>query len=154
MIDDYIEKFYSKLASRSAMLKANNFSKAKEIAAWKEKVAAGWDNIQILSMDVPENLIHNPQVGEVNTINIVIDVKDINDKGIGIELVATKLGKNNVDTLYDVDELKLVKTEGTKLFFSIEYQLNMAGSFKYGFRMFPKNEDLPHRQDFCYVRWI
>jgi len=154
MIDDYIERFYSKLATRSAILKANNFSKAKEIAAWKEKVANGWDKIQVLSIDVPENLIHNPQVGEVNNINIVIDVKDINDNGIGIELVATKLGKNNVDTLYDVEELKLVKTEGTKLFFNLEYQLDMAGTFKYGFRMFPKNEDLPHRQDFCYVRWI
>jgi glycogen phosphorylase len=154
MIDDYIARFYSKLASRSALLKANKYSKAKEIAAWKEKVAAGWDKIQILSMDVPEKLIHNPQVGEINTINIVIDVHEIKDKGIGIELVATKLGKNNVDALYDVEELKLVKTEGTKLFFSIDYQLNMAGTFKYGFRMFPKNEDLPHRQDFCYVRWI
>jgi starch phosphorylase len=154
MIDDYIARFYSKLASRSALLIADNYSKAKEIAAWKEKVAAGWDKIQILSMDVPEKLIHNPQVGEINKINIVIDVHEINDKGIGIELVATKLGKNNVDTLYNVEELKLVKTDGTKLFFSIDYQLNMAGSFKYGFRMFPKNEDLPHRQDFCYVRWI
>jgi len=154
MIDDYIARFYTKLATRSELLKTNDYAKAKEITAWKEKVAAGWDRIQIVTMDVPDKLIHNPQVGEINTINIVIDVHEINDKGIGIELVATKLGKNNVDTLYNVEELKLVKTEGTKLFYSIDYQLNMAGSFKYGFRMFPKNEDLPHRQDFCYVRWI
>ena len=154
MIDDYIAKFYSKLSKRSALLKANKYAKAKEIAAWKEKIANGWDNIEVVTMDVPEKLIHNPQVGEVNNINIVIDVHEIDDKGIGIELVSTKLSKNNVDTLYEVQELKLVKTEGTKLIFNLEYQLNMAGTFKYGFRMFPKNEDLPHRQDFCYVRWI
>jgi len=154
MIDDYISRFYTKLSTRSAILKANKFAKAKEIAAWKEKIAKGWDNIEIALMDVPEKLTHNPEVGEVYTINIVIDVHEINDKGIGIELVSTKLGKNNVDILYDVQELKLVKTEGTKLFFNLEFQLNMAGTFKYGFRMFPKNEDLPHRQDFCYVRWI
>lgn len=154
MIDDYISKFYTKLATRSGLLKANNFAKAKEIAAWKEKIAEGWDRIQVLSVDIPDKLLHNPQVGEAYDINIVIDIDGINDKGIGIELVATKLGKNNVDTLYSVDELKIVKTEGTKMFFNIEYQLNRAGSFKYGFRMFPKNEDLPHRQDFCFVRWI
>ena len=154
MIDDYIARFYTKLASRSAILNANNYSKAKEIAAWKEKIAEGWDRINVLSLDVPEKLLHNPQVGEMYNINIVIDIDGLNDKGIGIELVATKLGKNNVDILYDVDELKLVKAEGSKMFFSIDYQLNKAGSFKYGFRMFPKNEDLPHRQDFCYVRWI
>jgi glycogen phosphorylase len=154
MIDDYIARFYTKLSARSAVLKANNFSKAKEIAAWKEKIAQGWDAIEILNIDMPDKMIHNPQVGEDYAINIVVDVKDIKDNGIGIELVATKLGKNNADTLYDVEEFKLIKTEGTKLFFNLTYQLNRAGSFKYGFRMFPKNEDLPHRQDFCFVRWI
>jgi len=154
MIDDYIAKFYTKLSTRSALLKANDFAKAKEIAAWKVKLAAGWDNIEVLTVDVPEKMIHNPEVGEINHINIVIDMKDVNEKGIGIELVATKIGKNNVDVLYSVEELKLMKTEGSKMYFNIEKQLNMAGTFKYGFRMFPKNEDLPHRQDFCYVRWI
>jgi starch phosphorylase len=154
MIDDYISRFYTKLATRSGLLKANKFAKAKEIAAWKEKIAKGWDNIEVVLLDVPDKLIHNPEVGEVNDINIVIDVHEINDKGIGVELVSTKLGKNNVDVLYDVQELKLIKTEGTRLFFNLAFQLNMAGTFKYGFRMFPKNEDLPHRQDFCYVRWI
>ena len=154
MIDDYIDRFYTKLASRSAILNAGGYSKAKEIAAWKEKIAEGWDRIQVLSVDVPEKLTHNPQAGDTYTINILIDIDGINDKGIGIELVATKLSKNNVDSLYNVEELKLVKTEGSKMHFSLDYQLNKAGSFKYGFRMFPKNEDLPHRQDFCYVRWI
>jgi starch phosphorylase len=154
MMDDYIARFYTKLASRSAFLKANDFAKAKEIVAWKEKIAIGWDRIQVVNMDVPEKLSHNPQVGEEYDINIVIDIDGINDKGIGIELVATKFGKNNVDMLYDVEELKLIKTEGAKMYFNLKYQLNMAGSFKFGFRMFPKNEDLPHRQDFCYVRWI
>ncbi len=154
MIDDYIERFYSKLASRSALLKTNNYSKAKEIAAWKEKIANGWDKIQVITMDIPEKLLHNPLAGEVYNINIVIDVDGIKDNGIGIELVATKSAKNNIDTLYDVEELKLVKSEGSKLYYNLEYQFNMAGSFKYGFRMFPKNEDLPHRQDLCFVRWI
>ena len=154
MIDDYIEKFYTKLASRSAVLKENNFSKAKEIAAWKEKMAAGWNNIEVVSVDMPEKLLHNTVVGEDYNINICLDVKDLNDKGIGVELVVTKYGKNNKDMLYDVEEFELVKTEGSKLFFQLDYQLNRAGSFKYGFRMYPKNEDLPHRQDFCFVRWI
>ena len=32
--------------------------------------------------------------------------------------------------------------------------METAGSFKVSYRMFPKNADLPHRQDFCYVRWF
>jgi glycogen phosphorylase len=154
MIDDYIAKFYTKLAARSIELKANNFSKAKEIAAWKEKIAEMWPKIEVVSVDVPEKLNLNPEVGEINSINILIDTHDHAEKGIGIELVATKLDNKNHDKLYSVEELTLVKAEGSKLYFNIEKQLNMSGTFKYGFRMFPKNADLPHRQDFCYVRWI
>ena len=154
MIDDYIEKFYTKLATRSALLKDNNYAKAKDIVAWKEKISQAWNDIQVVSVDIPEKLLINPQVGEDYNLNVVLDVNGLNEKGIGIELVVTKYGKNNKELLSDVEELKLVKTEGSKLFFNIDYQMNNAGTFKYSFRMFPKNEDLPHRQDFCFVRWI
>lgn len=154
MIDDYLNKFYFKLAKRSAMLKENNFAKAKEIAAWKENMASKWHEIEINQVNIPEKLIHDPHVGEDYKLEVVIDTKGLNDKGIGVELVVVRKDKNNKDLLHDVEELNLVHTEGSKLFFNIDYQMNLAGSFKYAFRMFPKNEDLPHRQDFCYVRWI
>lgn len=154
MIDDYLNKFYFKLAKRSAMLKENNFAKAKEIAAWKENMSSKWHEIEITEVNIPEKLIHDPHVGEDYPLEVVIDTKELNDKGIGIELVVVKKDKNNKDLLHDVEELNLVRTEGSKMYFSMDYQMNLAGSFKYAFRMFPKNEDLPHRQDFCYVRWI
>lgn len=154
MIDDYLNKFYFKLAKRSAMLKDNNFAKAREIVAWKENMASKWHEIEVTQVNIPDNLIHDPYVGEDYKLEVIIDTKGLNDKGIGIELVVVKKDKNNKDLLHDVEELNLVHTEGSKMYFSLEYQMNQAGSFKYAFRMFPKNEDLPHRQDFCYVRWI
>ena len=132
----------------------DGYEKAKEISAWKEKMAQSWDAIEVVSMDLPEKLIHNPQVGEDYNINVVIDMKQAVEKGIGIELLAIKTDTNNQQFIADIDELTLVKTEGTKLFFNINYQLDNAGAYKYGFRMFPKNDMLPHRQDFCYVRWM
>lgn len=154
MMDDYFDRFYNKLAKRSALLAANKFEKAKEISAWKEKVSFSWDNIEVVSMDLPDKLIHNPQVGEDYNISVVIDVKQAVEKGVGIELLAIKIDANNQQFIADIDELALVKTEGTKLYFNINYQLDNAGAYKYGFRMFPKNDLLPHRQDFGYVRWL
>ena len=52
------------------------------------------------------------------------------------------------------DLVKLVKSEGSHLFFENVYQLDYAGGMKFGLRMYPQNELLPHRMDFCYVRWI
>ncbi|MEG0253684.1 MAG: alpha-glucan family phosphorylase, partial [Muribaculaceae bacterium] len=50
MIDDYISRFYNKEAIRSKKLCANNFAKAKEMAAWKEEVAEKWDNVKVLDV--------------------------------------------------------------------------------------------------------
>ena len=40
-LDDYYSKFYNKEAARFKVLAADNYAKAKEIAAWKETVASG-----------------------------------------------------------------------------------------------------------------
>ena len=153
MIDDYIAKFYSKLAKRSAFLRENNFAKAREIAAWKENIALHWENLLVLTVETPENFIHNPQAGENYPLDVVLDVDGLKDNGISVELVVTNIGKDNALQLYDTKELQLVKQEDSKLFFHIDYKLKQAGSFKYAFRIFPKNENLPHRQDFCYIKW-
>jgi starch phosphorylase len=154
MLDDYIERFYSKLANRSKTIIANNYAKAKEIAAWKENVADKWNNIVVSEVNLPSELSMNPAVGNSYSADIVIDAKDIDKDSIGIELVITYLDKNNRTRVAEVKELNLVKVEGSKLFFNINYRLERGGTFKYSFRMFPKNPDLPHRQDFNYVQWI
>jgi len=154
MIDDYIFKFYLKLAQRVTNLSKNDFAKAKEIAAWKETIAAGWDAIEVESCQIPDKLLLAPEVAQDYELNVVLDTHNLNNKGIGVELVVTYTTENNETMLADVDELNLVKAENGKLYYNLNYKLTRAGSFKYSFRMFPKNEDLPHRQDFCFVRWF
>jgi starch phosphorylase len=154
MMDDYFEKFYNKLAKRHAMLEADNFKKAKEIAAWKEDIASKWDKIEVIDAGYSE-VVDQPNVGDTLGFQAVIDIKDIKDKnGIGVELVAIRTSLHNNDKLYGTKPLKLVKTEGSRLYFELPYQLNYAGSMKFAMRMYPQNELLPHRMDFAYVRWM
>lgn len=155
MMDDYFTKFYNKLAKRHALLVADNFKVAKDIAAWKENMAAHWDEIEVVNAYF--DALHKdgqPSVGETDKIAVEIDTKELNDKGIGVELVAIRTSLHNNDKLYEVEPLKLVKSEGSHLFFETKYQFDYAGGMKFGMRMFPQHELLPHRMDFCYVRWL
>ncbi|HOU67751.1 MAG TPA: alpha-glucan family phosphorylase [Paludibacteraceae bacterium] len=154
MLDDYTSKFYTKLRDRFHYVSANNFAKAKEIAAWKETIDAKWDEIEVISTNVTEKATTNPEVGDPYSIDAIIDVKDPACTGIGVDFLLTMKDKKNLDKLVISNEMELVKTEGTKLYFKYEDRVSLAGAFKYAFRMFPKNADLPHRMDFCYVRWF
>ena len=154
MMDDYFERFYNKLAVRHGLLIQNNYQKAREIAAWKEKIATHWDKIRVLNITAPDRFFSNPSVGEKYTITVDIDTDGLNDNGIGIELVAIRTSTHNNDKLYEVEPMKVTKVEGSRMHFETTYQMDYAGGMKFGIRMFPQNEMLPHRMDFAYVRWL
>lgn len=153
-LDDYYNKFYCKEAARFKVLAANDYAKAKEIAAWKETVAERWDAIEIVSSQKSEEIEKgNIESGKEYTITHVVDEKGLND-AVGIELVAIYTDADGKDHIYSVEPFHVVKKEGNLYTFQAVHSLDNAGTFKVMYRMFPKNVDLPHRQDFCYVRWF
>ena len=153
-LDDYYSKFYCKLAKRFQTLAANDNAKAKEIAAWKEDVVAKWDSIEIVSCDKVEELKNGDiESGKEYTITYVIDEKGLND-AVGLELVTTYTTADGKQHVYSVEPFSVIKKEGDLYTFQVKHSLSNAGSFKVSYRMFPKNPELPHRQDFCYVRWF
>ena len=134
------------------LLMGDNYKVAKEIAAWKENMVEHWDEIEVVRKSDTDMSVLN--VGDKFKVSVELDTKGLNDKGIGVELVAIRTSTHNNDKLYEVEPLKLVKAEGSHLFFENIYQLDYAGGMKFGLRMYPQNDLLPHRMDFCYVRWI
>ena len=153
-LDDYYSKFYCKQAKRFHALAANDNAKAKEIAAWKEEVVAKWDSIEIVSCVKVEELKKGDiESGKEYTITYVIDEKGLND-AVGLELVTTYTTADGKQHVYSVEPFNVIKKEGDLYTFQVKHSLSNAGSFKVSYRMFPKNPELPHRQDFCYVRWF
>lgn len=151
MIDDYIERFYDKEAVRANSLSANNFAKAKEIVAWKEKVAAAWNGIKVLEVkqegDLSSTITGNPFVADVKL--------DTNGLGtdLAVELVIFRV-EDGQDKFEGTRNFKVVKHEGNIVSYRLETKMRDAGVFRYGFRVYPNNPELPHRQDFAFTRWI
>lgn len=152
MLHDYIDRFYLKEGKRTRLLKADQFAKAKEIAAWKEEFVSKWNDIEICSVSIPDGLLYNPHVGEEYEMSVVLDNKGLGNC-LGVELVIANVEGGNTEP-YKTLEMEPVQTDGTKVTYKIQYQLNDSGVFRYSFRMYPKNPDLPHRQDLAYVRWF
>jgi starch phosphorylase len=153
MLDDYIDRFYNKLATRSARIKANNYAEAKDIAAWKREVADNWDSFVVDSFQLDNGAIH-PVVGEQYMINVTIDRKNLKSM-LGIDLVLTRENPENQKIEFVTSiPFKLVKEEGSKLYFEVKEITFKFGHLKVGFRVYPINDKLPHRMDFAYVRWI
>ena len=153
-LDDYYSKFYNKLRDRSKRLQANNCRLAQEIALWKEAVAERWDAIHVVSINKCEEVATgNIEAGKKYNVEVVIDEAGLDD-AIGLELVTLVTDKDGEDHVYQVAPFSLKGREGNRYTFTVSHSMDNAGSFKVCYRMYPKNENLPHRQDFCYVKWF
>ena len=150
-LDDYYDKFYIKEAKRFKKLAANDNKLAKDIALWKENVAERWDSINVVSRT--ESAFEEITTGEEKIVTYTIDEAGLND-AVGLELVTIKNNPDKEITIHEVRPFKMVKQEGNLYTFELRFKADHAGAYKTCVRMFPKNENLPHRQDFAYVKWL
>lgn len=152
-LDDYYDKFYIKEAKRFKELSANDNRLAKDIALWKETVAERWDSIHVVDKDT-QVLETGGETGVKYTVKYVIDEQGLDD-AVGLELVTLKPASDPSDhEIYSVHQFKVIGHEGNNYTFETEVEPDKAGSFRTCVRMYPKNKNLPHRQDFCYVKWL
>ena len=150
-LDDYFDKFYIKETANFKKLSANNNKLAKELAAWKETVAQRWDSIRVVSKD--DSVLYGAETGKKYTLRYVIDEQGLND-AVGLELISIKTDKNGEEHIFSKREFTMVGREGNNYTFEATFEPNVAGAFKSCVRMYPKNENLVYREDFCYVKWL
>ncbi|MBP5799914.1 MAG: alpha-glucan family phosphorylase, partial [Prevotella sp.] len=152
-LDDYYDKFYIKQAKRFKELAKDDNRLAKEIAQWKETVAERWDAISVVSAEstAPASGLH--LTGEAYTLRYVINEQGLDD-AVALEKVNIATDANGEDHVFSIEPLKMVKQDGNNYTFEAIHSPKQAGQYKSAVRMYPKNKNLPHRQDFCYVKWL
>ena len=154
MLDDYLRKFYTKQQKRTLELKDNNCDIAKKLANWKTQILENWDAIVVESLEVPDFSTMHPKIGIEYNIKAVVDLKGLTHEDIGIEFVQTGLDDYQKQFVKEISLLSFTSQNGTKATYEIKLTFTDPGTYNYALRMFPKNDNLPHRQDFGLVKWI
>ncbi len=156
MLDDYRERFYNKQYRRVVKIRENDYQGAVELADWKRKVAAGWDSVEVISIDMPDIAKRELGVGDRYVVNVLVDKKDLQGVDIDLEMVFTDGSSDDMENIkmISAESFKMEEEKDGKAHYTIEYKLQMAGLYSFGIRMIPVNKALPHKQDFGLMRWI
>ena len=151
-LDDYYSKFYEKQAKRFKEISKDNYRLAKEIALWKETVAERWDSISVVSAewDFPATGVN---AGQQYHLKYVINEQGLND-AVALEKVNIAINKDGEECVFSVEQLEVTGHEGNNYTFEAMLSPHQFGQYKSAVRMYPKNKNLPHRQDFCYLKWF
>ena len=151
MMRDYFNKFYRPQAERATKLIANGCSLAKDIVKWKENVIANWNKIQLVG-----NIMGNRDAIANGSADIDITMR-LDTAGLGrdvkLELVVYKEEDGQIK-FHRAAEFEVIAEDGNILTYSCKEAFHENGIFRYAFRAYPWNENLPHRQDFAYLKWF
>jgi phosphorylase/glycogen(starch) synthase len=154
MLIDYEDRFYNKLAERKAKMVESNYREAREIAAWKRKVSAAWDNVKVLNTQRVELDSEAIFVDKKYLYEVTLDVANLSAEDLGVELVVAKqIEAGESVNVVATKALEVKSINGSEVTFAIDYTPTRTGSFDVALRVYPKNERLPHRMDFALVKW-
>ncbi len=153
MLDDYIDKFYNKMALRKAELKKNDYAMAKDISVWKKRILFNWDKLKPVELKVPDQDTNELIVGNKYNGELKIDLNEIKPEYIGVELLIMEKDTDK-EVIIQKEEMKLKEMQGTIAIFTIDIKPAKPGIYNYSFRIFPKHKLLPNRQDFPLVLWV
>ena len=154
MMDDYLDRFYLKMDNNLKDLKADDCKKVREVTQWKRKVKSNWNEVEVVKVQMPDIYAHQLGIGESYNINLVIDLKSLAGIELSVQAIFADVKDDGSAKMLSVEQFDLEKTEGSKLYYSLNHKLNIPGVYNFGIRMFPVNSDLEIQTDMCCVRWI
>ena len=154
MLIDYEERFYNKLAARKSLMLDKNYLMARQIAAWKRKVSAAWDNLTILDVKRAEIESEAMYVGKKYHFEVTLNLAGLSKEDIGAELVvATQIEAGQAANVVETRRLDIVAADQNTVTLALDYAPEHTGMYDVALRIFPSNDKLEHRMDFALVKW-
>jgi glycogen phosphorylase/synthase len=153
MIDDYINKYYTKLYTRSKEIKENDYELAIKIADWKNSIKRSWNNLKIVSAKFPDYEKNPMSLNESFTGEIELDLSDLSADNIGVEIIITSAIENGSTQIYEKYKAELVSVKNRIAKYVTKGTPKKPGFYNYAIRIYASNKLLPYQHDCGLVMW-
>lgn len=153
MMEDYIRQYYRPLAQRGAKITADDFEMAKDIAQWKKRMRRAWNSIEVIGYSRLSNLSGALLIGKDYASEVTLNIGDIEPENIGLEVVLVQNEKERLSVKQRV-EFALKECNRGVATYVCRFTPEVTGTYMGCCRMYAKNPQMAHRQDFELVRWL
>jgi len=155
MLDDYFDRFYNKLFVSSKAFYANNFEVASSLAKWKEKIVNQWEDIQIISEELPQSYQdHTLNLGDTFMARIEINLAELSAEDVRVEILFGEKEEDEIKRIIYKEEMKVENLPNGNVLYSCAIPVERAGVYDYVFRISPKSDNLAYPEDFSLIKWI
>lgn len=140
MMCEYYDRFYRPCAIKSDSLSADNFARAKNLAAWKSHLRANWQHIKINRVISDTD---NLEVGSELQVQTEIRLGALQPKDVSVEIYFGQVDANGEIVKGQGTEMKDVISKGDGVYvFEGAISSAVSGLHGYSVRVLPKHDDL------------
>jgi phosphorylase/glycogen(starch) synthase len=132
---------------------AKDFKKARELAAWKNRVRREWENVMQISRNQPLNTYDISQAEPLHS-EVELQLGSLTPDEVGVEAVFAQVDAHGKLHIVEVQECKVDSFKDGVAKYSADVIPDKTGAYQVGARVFAKNPLLPHRQSFECVKWL
>ena len=153
MLTDYIEQYYEPQSKAGKNMKAKDFAKARELAAWKIHVRREWENVQLVSRSEPATS-YDLTLAKPYHSQMTLQLGDLTPKEVGLELVLAQVDAHGKVHIVEVQEFKAKEFKDGVAKYKVDMFPEKTGAYLAGTRVFAKHPLLAHRQAFECVKCL
>jgi len=151
MVRDYVEKLYEPTAAQSDRLWSDGLEPARQLAAWKARVHAAWDGVEILSV---ESDVAVASLGTERVVEAEVALGELGPDDIAVQLVHGPVGQSD-----EIDDPALVTMEAIgrtptgNLRLRGRFCCDRAGRYGFTVRVVPAHPDLASPVELGRIAW-
>src|SRR3954452_19127478 len=150
MVRDYVERLYEPTAAQADRLAANEFAPARELAAWKQRVIAGWDDVEILSVETDVTVA---SLGADRSVDVEVALGAIEPSDIEVQLLHGPVGQND-ELDHPTIAAMVPSADGTSgRRYHGAFSCERAGRYGFTVRVVPAHGDLVSPVELGRIAW-
>ena len=89
MVRDYVEQLYEPLAAHVDALGSGRYARARDLAAWKARVSAGWSAVRVVSVDTETAVT---DLGAERHVEATVALGDLGGEDVAVEMLHGSVG--------------------------------------------------------------
>lgn len=143
MVRQYVTDLYEPAAKTTAAFAADNHGRARDLAAWKQRVAPSWPGVRVVQVDGNGAV---EDLGSQRRLTAVVDLGDLAPEDVTVECVHGPVGP--ADEISPTATATLLRAEAGSVPSQHVYQgsfdCDHSGRYGYTVRVIPAHPDLAH----------
>jgi glycogen phosphorylase len=152
MVRDYVEHLYAPAAARAARIEADGFAGARALTAWKERVAAAWPDVAVVTLGTPDG---PPEPGHRFTVLAQVTLGALGADDVDVQLVHGLVGDDDELVAPIVAAMDRVGPGDHAGWwrYAAEVDSGLSGTFGFTARIVPRHPDLAGFAELGLVAW-